>query len=345
MDELFYGERLRAANRNGDIFLATVDSVSSSGITLIFDGQQTASTKRYKMILNGLTPEVGDRVATVKQAGTYLILGVIGLANPGSDAYVRITGDTMTGKLTVASGGIEVTSGGLDVIAGGVDITAGDLHVNMEADVDAITEVVGTPPAANMRDGQFQFRDKLKTVLARINSFFGSDGRIGMQAMALRTVNGSEVSNSLGLYISSTGAKSVSISDPAAWRSALEIGTSGAFPLTIAQGGTGNTGTYTTTTVTDICAASSGFTISAAQYAQWGKIAMFWFRASVTTAVTSNVWTPVATFNSGKRPAGTVLVQELNKKLAVVYSSGEISVWGTLSSGASLEFSATYILS
>lgn len=60
---------------NSDEFIvATVGSTSLAGTTLIFPGQTSATTKRYKR-LDGYTPAAGDRVLVVKTGGTYVILG------------------------------------------------------------------------------------------------------------------------------------------------------------------------------------------------------------------------------------------------------------------------------
>lgn len=60
---------------NSDEFIvATVGSTNSAGTTLIFPGQTSATTKRYKRF-DGYTPAAGDRVLVVKTGGTYVILG------------------------------------------------------------------------------------------------------------------------------------------------------------------------------------------------------------------------------------------------------------------------------
>lgn len=51
---------------------ATVGTVYSDGITLIFDGQSTASTKRYKYN-TAVTFESGQRVKVLKINGTYVV--------------------------------------------------------------------------------------------------------------------------------------------------------------------------------------------------------------------------------------------------------------------------------
>lgn len=59
------------------LLLATIDTCdSSTGSTLIFDGTDTPSTKRYKRIGSG-TYAPGARVLVAKISGTYLVLGRI----------------------------------------------------------------------------------------------------------------------------------------------------------------------------------------------------------------------------------------------------------------------------
>lgn len=57
-------------------YLATVGSYTTAGATLIFDGQTTATTKRYKRLAS-YTPAAGDRVLVAKISGSYVILGKI----------------------------------------------------------------------------------------------------------------------------------------------------------------------------------------------------------------------------------------------------------------------------
>lgn len=67
------------AGSTQQLYLATIGAWSSSaGATLIFDGQETFTTKRYKRLVNGATPAAGDRVLVLKMSGTYIILGKIG---------------------------------------------------------------------------------------------------------------------------------------------------------------------------------------------------------------------------------------------------------------------------
>lgn len=59
------------------LLLAKVGSYTSgSGITLIFDGQTAATTKRFKR-LSTYTPSAGARVLVAKIGGSYVILGAV----------------------------------------------------------------------------------------------------------------------------------------------------------------------------------------------------------------------------------------------------------------------------
>jgi hypothetical protein len=56
--------------------LATVTS-TSGGISVQFDGETTASSKKYKKLASYSNPAVNDRVLLVHVGGTYIIVGKI----------------------------------------------------------------------------------------------------------------------------------------------------------------------------------------------------------------------------------------------------------------------------
>lgn len=65
------------ASQPCELRIATVaDYNSSTGSTLIFDGETTATAKRYKRI-SGVTFATGNRVLVAKISGTYVIIGRI----------------------------------------------------------------------------------------------------------------------------------------------------------------------------------------------------------------------------------------------------------------------------
>lgn len=115
----------------------------------------------------------------------------------------------------------------------------------------------GTAPGSATFGQRVYFYDKDDFNLGYVAPYFTADGKQGLDIVTRRKVNGSDTTQSLLLYISPDGALSVSLS-AAPWRSALGLGTSGAFPITVAQGGTGNTSVDTTPTASSTKMVTSG---------------------------------------------------------------------------------------
>ena len=307
-------------------FLATVANVSgTAGLTIIPDGQTTPVPKRYKIMLSGKeAPSAGDRVVVMKHSGTCIILGAIGYPDDiSSDDKVSKAGDTMTGPLVMA-----------------------DTNVS----IDTSTVTVGASPESNTEAGLLRLRDSAKTIFGRLRGFFGSDGRVGTQMVGERTVNGSLVQNILGLYVNDSGNQAVGISDPAAWRSALGLGTDGNLPVTIRQGGSGQTGTTHTTTVSEILTAEEGWTVTSADYWQWGKLAMVQINIRTTQEVTMSTDTTIATIAAGKRPATVSPAQVWlsTAYTAIISATGALRVGkgstGTVAADVGFTFLAAYLL-
>lgn len=292
-------------------FLATVATADSNGITFIPDGQTAATQKRYKMIASGPMPVEGDRVVVMKHSGTCVVLGIIGMPDePVGNEYVLKAGDTMTGALGIK-------------------------NVNYA--------VGGTPPSSNSYM-PISFTDSADSTYAAVRGAIRPNGNVGLFMQALRTINGNSVANGYSMQISSSGDRSVAFDDPAIWRSALGLGTSGAFPLTIAQGGSGNTGTYYTTTVADICAASVDFSITNAQFASWGKLASVMVVGEWTRTTTTSGWVTAFTMNSDKRPKFEAMAKAWSNSNTYLYPSGAMYRSGTITSGVSETLFCTYLI-
>ena len=65
---------------NCELLLATMSSGTKDvGLKLIIDGQDSATTKSFKLLLTGREPpRGGDRVLVLKISGTYIVLGKVG---------------------------------------------------------------------------------------------------------------------------------------------------------------------------------------------------------------------------------------------------------------------------
>ena len=77
MDELILDLPMDDSSSAPALLLATVASVSSSGITLRFSSQSEASEKKYKRLITGQSLSAGNRVLVAKLSGTYVVLGKI----------------------------------------------------------------------------------------------------------------------------------------------------------------------------------------------------------------------------------------------------------------------------
>lgn len=65
-------------DHSAEFFIATVGDLSENGVTLIFDGQTEPTTKRFKSLAVGRGSSfAGQRVVVMKQAGTYVVLGML----------------------------------------------------------------------------------------------------------------------------------------------------------------------------------------------------------------------------------------------------------------------------
>ena len=183
-----------------EFYIGTAADVSSAGVKILFDGQAAATEKRYKILNTGVQVAADDRVIVAKISGSYVVLGKIsytqsGGGGGGSD-YVLKAGDSMTGDL---------------------DFTLGKSPL-----LDAYSLIVGTRPSSNIFANPVSFRDKLQTLYAKLQGIFLSDGRVGTQLLATRSVSGTNYENRIGLYLDESGNSSVGITAPKAWLEALE---------------------------------------------------------------------------------------------------------------------------
>lgn len=352
-------------------FLATLASVSTSeGVTIIPDGQTTSIPKKYKCLTGAGMLTAGDRVVVMKHSGTCVVLGKIGIPGSDGDDKVSKSGDTMTGGLVMDNSNVSIR--------------------------DPVIRL-GTRPAANHWTMQFRILDSIGEAIAWIRAVAGANGLTGIQLYGRNIASGTGKNNYLGLYMSDTGAATVEMNQPDAWRKALGLGnTSGALPITVAQGGTGaataaaktvfagpssgspaapsfrpltsadlppisldnftgilpvdNGGTgatavTTTSVVSEIATAASGFTIAGATCSVWGKIITIRVNMRATQAVTGTGWNTVATIVSGKRPTMYIALSDPNlRKMQITGSSGNLQVYGAIAKDEEFNFVATYLL-
>lgn len=302
---------------SAEFLLGTVTAVSqTNGIRIQLDGQDAAMSKYYKMLASGgNVPETGARVVVMKHSGTYIVMGKIGIPTQDS-GKVSKTGDTMTGGLVMA-----------------------DSNVSIQDPVITL----GTRPEANHWTKQFRILDSIGEAIAWIRAVAGANGLTGIQLYGRNIVSGTDQNNYLGLYMSDAGAATVEMNQPAAWRKALGLGSSGNLPITIGQGGTGQSAVSTTSVIANIATAATGFQIQLANYAVWGKVAMLRLTARATAAMSTNIWHSVAIIAEGKRPAQQIVMTDINQK-RVSLDGSSLSVYGTIELNDTINFYATYLI-
>ena len=183
------------------------------------------------------------------------------------------------------------------------DTMTGDLHIEDASVVINDTRIVsGTAPSANIYGRSYYLMDKNNFNIGAIQIMSLADGREGFQLVAGKNINGVRYNNYMRLNVDVNGNSIITLSDSKAWRSELGLGTSGALPITIGQGGTGQTANIHITKISDIATAASGWTITGAQYYQWGKFVQIRLNMKATATVATGSDVPVATLVAGKRP-------------------------------------------
>ena len=95
--------------QNLDARLATVGTVYTDGLTLIFDGQEAATEKHYKCNTS-VTFKAGDRVKVARISGSYVVEYVVGAPSSGGGGSVSelVNGDY---KVTLDANGNLIPTG------------------------------------------------------------------------------------------------------------------------------------------------------------------------------------------------------------------------------------------
>ena len=183
-----------------DFYLGTVSEVSENGVKVLFDGHSSATQKNYKQLTTGIELSVGDRIVIMKISGSYVVLGKISYdqsgGGGGGSLYVKKSGDEMTGDLDFLSGKSPL--------------------------LDAYSLKVGTRPTSNLFVNPISFRDKVKTLYAKLQGIFLTDGRVGIQLLATRSISGTDYENRVSLFLDESGNSTVGMTHPKAWLEALE---------------------------------------------------------------------------------------------------------------------------
>ena len=321
MDNIFLFPEFagRKNEQPNNLQLATVAGVYEDGLALIPDAQAAATQKHYKYLASAYpAPAVGDRVVVMKMSGTYVVMGSLDGGAPVGDDWVSKAGDTMTGNLILQNARLYMDNPGI---------------------------TVGTIPEEDQWTKEISFRDSAQKIIGELYCEHLTNGRDGIVLYGKQTVSGEDEYNLLGLYVDDDGSGYVRLTHPTAWRSALGLGSGGALPLTIGQGGTGSTGLYKVTGSSGIFSSvASGFSVSSAVYAQWGKLAMVTALFVPSAAGTTTNWKTWATLASGKRPAAEIAADCSATTYCLIGTDGAIRLSLNESANVGYRVSATYVL-
>lgn len=191
----------------------------------------------------------------------------------------------------VANGGTGATSAAnartnLAVLGTAGGTLTGDIYLKSSTKDASST----SNPTSELAAPHIYFRDKNNYTEAWICQTHTTSSKYGLVMQTRRpfTSNGTttETKHYLAMYINNEGGREVIVTESLPWRKAFGIGTNGAWPLTIAQGGTGQTGITATTTISNVAVAGSGWKIVSVRAAKWGKVAFVNMTLAATAAVT-----------------------------------------------------------
>lgn len=138
----------------------------------------------------------------------------------------------------------KTTVDGLEKVSRAGDTMSGALKFEMYGNAPVEMKTTrftsnGTPPSNEpFYNPSIRTYDSAGTQIGVFSEVWQPDGKEGVQMRSYRSVNNNSVTNYVMLFIDASGNRSVSIVADA-WLKALGLGTDGALPVTIAQGGTG----------------------------------------------------------------------------------------------------------
>jgi len=131
MDEEIFEAVLAATEEAPEFHFATVGEVFEDGLTLIFDGQEEATEKRYKCNTS-VVFHAGDRVKILKDSGTYVAEYVVGPPGQTGEAAHGIPSGGAAGQVLTKTGSADYESGWAAVPAQTVSaLTSGTYEIGL----------------------------------------------------------------------------------------------------------------------------------------------------------------------------------------------------------------------
>lgn len=199
-----------------------------------------------------------------------------------------------------------------------------------------------TNPPSTASSILYTAQDSTSNEITQLRSQIRTNGSVQTYLNARRIVSGSSVFNGVAFEILSDGTRNVSFDYPQGVRSALGLGTSGALPITIAQGGTGQTSVSGTSTVSSIATAGTNIAITGGYYYWWGKVAHM--RLDIKPSANISSGSTIATIVSGKRPTLNLYVRDSSDGRIEFTTSGAVMARHALTSGTTYYITAVYLI-
>lgn len=234
------------SHAEGSSNYATGNNSHAEGVSNLASGN-SSHVEGYNTIANHANQHVfgtynvaDDSTATAGSNGNYIEIVGNGTAD-----------DARSNARTLDWSGNEVLAGTLTT--GTAPEAEGDtthkVGIMIKSDIDP-----DTAPESSQWYRLMSIKDTDDMPRSYFGAFDMANGTQGIQIETKRMIDGEAQYNGLRLGISPTGEKVVNIHAADAWRSALDLGTNGALPITVAQGGTG----VTTATKNQVFAAPNG---------------------------------------------------------------------------------------
>lgn len=134
--------------------LASITTINSGGVSVQFEGEDTASDKTYTVVQN-YHPTLGDRVVMLNISGTYIVLGSVG-APTTPIQYIPASEKG-------ASGGVATLNSGGQVVQKAVSAVTAD-----SANIATYLESTGSVSALSINAALVEVITKTNTIISRL---------------------------------------------------------------------------------------------------------------------------------------------------------------------------------
>ena len=203
--------------------VATGNDVTASGESSIATGCETVASGFYSHA-EGLYSVASNTCSHASGEGTYATAAnqtTIGKYNAVTidSTFDPPLYDAGNYAFIIGNGTADNTRSNALTVDWDGSIRTNGCHINKRTDT-----TMGTHPSSDYYYACFRMRDSTDSDYARILHTHFTDGKAGFTIEALRQVNNSSVYNSLRLLVDDSGTRTVQVSDTAAWRNGLGMG-------------------------------------------------------------------------------------------------------------------------